>query len=362
MLVDRVTKKLLLTSACQHVSLRHLGVGILLTVTCIYLFTGFGLHFNGRARGNFLDDPSRVDGSVEMARQLLFRSGVTTPSPGQRNQTGQATGAIRAQRIKQICDLLKPKMQPATNAKSPYYYIMADDKYKTLYCAVSKCGSTSWKNALIKARTGGGAPANMAIHTREYLQKHQLVFLNEMKEDEVQYRLKNYYKYAIVRHPLDRMVSTYRDKFLGEGEAYFKNVLARSIKAKRKHTVGETAEHKDRDIEFPEFVEYVLGRDPLTWDRHWLGIYNHCHPCHIQYDFIAHVETLDTDAPDLFKAMKMPHQELLHINTHSNSTTANKFAQFYDNIQIKDYKRLLDFYFNDLLLFGYSEPTFGGYS
>ena len=271
-------------------------------------------------------------------------------------------GVRRADRVREICDLLKPKMMPATHTKNPYYFILADEKYKTLYCAVSKCGSTSWKNLLLKIRNNGKAPANMGVHTREYLARDNLVFLNEMTSAEVEYRLEHYYKYAIVRHPLDRLVSTYRDKFVGEGEVYFKNVVAKWIKALRQPLKGESPEHRDREVEFPEFVSYVLGHDPLTWERHWLSMYSHCHPCHIKYDFIAQVETLDEDAPHLIAEMKMPFQELLHINTHTNTSNVNKFSQYYDDVYVKDYKRILNSYYNDLLMFGYKEPTFAGFS
>jgi len=32
------------------------------------------------------------------------------------------------------------------------------------------------------------------------------------------------------------------------------------------------------------------------WDHHWMTYQRLCHPCHIRYDFIAKLETMQTDA------------------------------------------------------------------
>ena len=57
------------------------------------------------------------------------------------------------------------------------------------------------------------------------------------------------------------------------------------------------------DVTFEEFVQYVLQQADVGQDRldsHWRPQYNLCQPCHINYDFIGHYETLRQDAEHMF--------------------------------------------------------------
>lgn len=51
-------------------------------------------------------------------------------------------------------------------------------------------------------------------------------------------------------------------------------------------------------VEFSDFVRYVANptRNPRTSNQHWRPQSDLCHPCHIQYDFIGHYDTIQTDA------------------------------------------------------------------
>merc|ERR1712183_505427 len=46
---------------------------------------------------------------------------------------------------------------------------------------------------------------------------------------------------------------------------------------------------------FSEFINYILDRDLRYDDEHWSPFFKECTPCHINYNFIGHFETLYWD-------------------------------------------------------------------
>jgi hypothetical protein len=93
--------------------------------------------------------------------------------------------------------------------------LYVDDKKRYVYCKVEKVACTSWKRVLmtITGKMGSNkSPEKLNfnfVHVRadEYIRE-----LSSYKPKEIEFRLKNYYKFMFVREPLERLVSAYRDK------------------------------------------------------------------------------------------------------------------------------------------------------
>ena len=266
----------------------------------------------------------------------------------------QVPGEIRAQGLQDLCG--KHNIADIElGQKSIYKFLVADDSKKSVYCAVSKCASSTWKNALFQMH-GGDVRDSMAIHQKSYLEKKGLVFLTNYSQEEAEYRMKHYFKYMIVRHPFDRLVSAWRDKLLGD-ENYIKVFIPR-IRAPSRLSGTETTQLKpEKPIEFTEFVDYLAKQNPLHFDRHWLSMYHHCHPCHFRYDFVAKVETLSADLPHLYNALYVDEDlQLRIINEHSKDSP--HFSTHYDPVMVSTYKKLRSFYYVDMTLFNYTDPIF----
>jgi len=118
------------------------------------------------------------------------------------------------------------------------------------------------------------------------------------------------------------------------------------------------------DVKFEEFVQYILrqaqdGQEHL--DNHWRPQYNLCQPCHINYDFIGHYETLRQDAEYVLRQIsrlsnntdvKFPAADLNSRNRNSHEFV----RKFYDNVSSYHLLRLLQMYKRDYELFGYEFP------
>ena len=86
---------------------------------------------------------------------------------------------------------------------------------QVIYCFIPKSGCTTWKRTLAKAIKGaeGYLKTEESIHTDQFLRSHGVMGLYSFRDSEIDKRLKTYFKFLVVRHPMERLVSAFRDKF-----------------------------------------------------------------------------------------------------------------------------------------------------
>ena len=234
-----------------------------------------------------------------------------------------------------------------------------DDQRRYVYCLVSKVACTSWKRVALML-TG-----NMTVNRTSDLSKyktHNFAFsdqyigrLNRMRPADVEYRVKNYFKFMFVRHPFERLVSAYRDK-LTRRDQYNKMFGVPIIRNYRPNATTKALE-EGNDVTFEEFVRYLL--DPKTraksrFDRHWLSFHETCHPCHVQYDFIGKFETLQEDAAYVIKRLgggtKFPVDDPDNKKWNASSLFVETMKR---NISSESFKKLEELYAMDYAMFGY---------
>ena len=122
------------------------------------------------------------------------------------------------------------------------------------------------------------------------------------------------------------------------------------------------------DVKFEEFVQFVLQEASLGsrhLDQHWRPQYDICLPCHIDYDFVGHYETLATDADYVVRrianrssaaaatAVRFPFSDVDSRNRNSR----HFLRKFYANVSAHNVARLLRLYQRDSQVFGYEVPA-----
>ena len=101
------------------------------------------------------------------------------------------------------------------------------------------------------------------------------------------FQLKHYYKVTFVRHPVDRLVSAYRNKF-GEIEKFQKRYGTKIVEKFR--PTSKPRSGKGNDVSFSEFIESLIDQKDLPrdkWDEHWSPMVNLCQPCRVHYNGIG---------------------------------------------------------------------------
>lgn len=237
----------------------------------------------------------------------------------------------------------------AGQRKTVLKHILVNDKHRFLYCYVPKVACSNWKRIL---KVLDGALENVDVKLKMD-HKRDLVFLGDMKSDEIRYRLKHYFKFIFVRDPMERLLSAYRNKF-GEIKEYQLKYGVEIVKRYRKNpgkTVGD-------DVTFSEFLRYLLDEEVERMNEHWMPIYNLCQPCAVRYDFIGSYERLNEDANYVLERVRAP--PYIHFPERQawyKPVTPETLHYFLCNSPKGLLKELLPKYILDFSLFAYPLPN-----
>lgn len=109
---------------------------------------------------------------------------------------------------------------------------------------------------------------------------------------------------------------------------------------------------------FQEFLEFILWVDGLGMrDLHWGTYTEQCIPCQEDYQYILHLETIDSESRVLLQDVGYPEDIQLatkHRTKGLSRTLSTSDLQYYKNLPRSLVNKILKFYEHDFDLFGYS--------
>lgn len=186
-------------------------------------------------------------------------------------------------------------------------------------------------------------------------------YLDEYSPSEIVHRLYTYNKFLFVRHPFERLVSAYRNKFLDSYNlTFFKDLYGRYIIKHYRTNPDKKSLRTGEGVSFTEFVKYILNNNPETADRHWRRYDFLCHPCLIYYDYIGKFENLVSDSSALLRLLEVDDKVQFPYNKTSNySVSTSALAKHFFRQLPSDLKtKLYEYYRDDFKLFGYSKDEY----
>ena len=155
--------------------------------------------------------------------------------------------------------------------------IIVDDKHQVLYCTIPKVACSSWKTVLT-LMTGRVAnvrnPLSLDVHNGTFLSSVGLPRMNKYSPAEYDHLLRNYKKFVFVRHPLERLLSAYRDKFLKTNKwtMYFQHLFGRQIIKKYRKNPSKESLKSGTGVLFEEFIRYLTDSTiPNRFEPHCMG-------------------------------------------------------------------------------------------
>ena len=167
-------------------------------------------------------------------------------------------------------------------------YLLIDRLHKVALNSVPKTGSTTWRFAL----HNGSKLSNFqgfkeikhgqklsVIHGGGTFINTHTIPANRMKKSEVLTSLKTCYSVLTVRHPFDRLESTYMDKVVLRNYSGIRQRILRKRDI-YEQDIKELAQD-GTNVKFEEFLEHVTS----TKDAHWLSIFQQTHPCSLPYRY-----------------------------------------------------------------------------
>lgn len=241
-------------------------------------------------------------------------------------------------------------------------HLIVDDAHKVIYCYVPKTGCTTMKTAFLllqKLFTFKQLENVANVTHKDYLSKVLSLCSNrtdtvicDTPSSLIKHKLKTYYKFMIVRNPLERLYSAYSEKL---------SAISTSTDVYRLMQKLILQYSDDNQSKFPNFTQFIstfVGTDQLN-DHHFLPMVEICDPCSIKYDLYVDFSNMDRDIDSLFLLLGIPrryyfnkvrHTPTLmpHQHSYNNSTVVTKsYEQLEPNIKDQFFKRYsveLDFF------------------
>ncbi|XP_033231715.1 carbohydrate sulfotransferase 11-like [Belonocnema kinseyi] len=180
-----------------------------------------------------------------------------------------------------------------------------DFQHNAVYCWIRKVASTSFTKIFSDMKNRH--VTDQFYREVEFLAPESLDLLKSLNMD------RNTFKLLIVRHPFERLVSSYRDriadnsKYTDQSWIYVPKIfyITRRELFRSNSTTGSSLQrifYSDRRLKlvptFEEFVTYLIQESPSKYDPHWNQYYNHCSLCEINYDFILKLENYTPEQLD----------------------------------------------------------------
>jgi len=168
--------------------------------------------------------------------------------------------------------------------------------------------------------------------------------------------------FIFVRHPFERILSAFRDKLedpsvrgIKFNEYYYNKYGRRVVMYYRKEKITGPSFKYPR---FNEFIDFLVDKDIRYADEHWAPFVRECTPCHVNYTFIGHFETLYWDVHLL--ANKTNLEKLWDDkNDYFQSSTYDAVSrEYYASVDRDQIRKLYQKYKIDFELFGYSPEEY----
>ena len=171
-----------------------------------------------------------------------------------------------------------------------------------------------------------------------------------------------YYKMAVVRHPLERLVSAYRDKLegvikrnklMGQHENYSNELKLEIFKTIHPGRYHEWLLHSSMKyhVTFNDFIQFVVDKPNADLNIHYQPVISLCNPCRVKYDFYGAHKLFNQDAQIL--ATKLGGTaEYIPGPFHTTNETVDLLRTFYSQLSqelkeqlFKDWYSELEFYY-----------------
>ncbi|NXU82249.1 CHST9 sulfotransferase, partial [Xiphorhynchus elegans] len=228
--------------------------------------------------------------------------------------------------------------------------LFVEHNHKFIYCEVPKVGCSNWKRTIFLLQSDLNAEASEIEH--DHIHHTSVIKKLASYPPAIQKEfLNNYTKVMFTRHPLERLVSAYRDKLLHYEPLYSISVANEMRAMFRKN------KNSSEKVSFQEFVSFITAKPPNTLDIHWKPMFLLCDPCNIHYDILGKYETLGLDSERVLKvigapeSMQYPSLKRYRSEKRTNGDITLEYLRQLTSEQIQKIKKLYEM---DFFLFNYT--------
>ena len=226
---------------------------------------------------------------------------------------------------------------------------LVDTDNKVMYCIMNKVASSTLKRMLSGVK---GHKVDDHRYSSKKMKGNGYKSLSDFYGAERMAIIQTYRKVIVVRHPLDRLRSTYYDKFVYNH--FIPNT--RYTKGLRKYRVDKNDTHSH--MHFDEFIKFILY--DYQRELHWAAYNRLCNPCMIQYDYVIRLETFEADLDILARQVYNKTVNQLYLpkfnageNKAAPKRKSSDMLPEYGKVGKAEWTRLMNRYGDDMEMFGY---------
>ncbi|KAK2148369.1 hypothetical protein LSH36_501g07036 [Paralvinella palmiformis] len=275
----------------------------------------------------------------------------------------------RRHRISETCrNLRRPKLKSSElrDLLADNSNIYVDDKHQILFCSIPKAACSSWKFALAMLTNvlPKGKLVRGNIHSQTFMKRIGLVSPSHLNATHLRLVLDNYTKIIVVRHPFERLLSAYRDKFVvrNKWSKFFQSRYGRKIVLLyRGQNVSVRSLRKGHDVTFKEFLTFLVDDTVPEKERfnpHWDTYQQLCHPCEIEYQHVIKFDTMEQDnALILRRYFSVDNYTQFFPKRNMKVVPSGDLVPaYYAKIPLDLIYRIYNFFQIDMKMFGYDLP------
>nr|SVE94461.1 EOG090X0C3N [Simocephalus serrulatus] len=300
--------------------------------------------------------------SIPLHYSLPQNAGTDKYVPEKSLEVLEKEQAERKKLAREVCKLSQnnPNLNSVIEDRELLDHIIVDEEHRLLYCYVPKVACTNWKRLLMVLMGKANTTNPLSIVADDSHRMHVFRRLNNYTGEEIRYRLDHFMKFMFIRHPFERLLSAFRNKFSQNFSSsdYFRSRYGRHIIKQYRANASEESLVRGHDVTFREFVQYII--DPRTvarvaFNEHWRPMVDLCLPCTIQYNVIGKYETLMDDAWLVLEKAQL--SRLVSFPRSDRPSNTNSLIEEYTSqLSREELLHLYHVYEMDFRLFDYHSP------
>lgn len=259
--------------------------------------------------------------------------------------------------------------------------LLLDRTNNIAYCPIYKAASTSWTVTLLEI---GGFWKKDHHKKNVNLQTFVRQVYPKISNFAGPALTRSMTRFMVVRHPFERLLSCYRDKFEQAKKAFYYtrygDKMVRNYRKFPAHITSSQLGMLQEQVRakvaagvpvhlpgnpfaeplgpmFSEFVQYVLHAKHD--DEHWRTYFEHCSPCHMSYQFVLRFEDINREGKEFIEYLNRTSQvEMRWENPTQGGSTNDVICSYYSELSKKTIQELVKKYEKDFTLFEYKPDKY----
>jgi tetratricopeptide (TPR) repeat protein len=208
------------------------------------------------------------------------------------------------------------------NSVNPLGYYFVNQKLKIVYCSIPKNACTLFKNMIVEHSDLCMGYRQSGLNIHEFIGKNKSFLTENLLEN---LNSSEYFKFAVLRNPFERLVSAYLDKFAKhlDPESFCHEVISQV------HQSLGIEPNIEKSITFSQFVHYVAETEDSQLNDHWRPQSNFIG--FVKFDSIGQFENLDLlidEFQDKFK-IQITKEVSPHITNYQEFNDDLEFHNLY---------------------------------